>query len=105
MENKVVKVGDIFTSTWGYEQTNRNFYQVVALNGKTMVTLREIGAEFVRSDTAMSGYLKPKKDVFVGDEVRRKAHVDGGDVWVKLNTVEWLRPCSENGEYFFSSWY
>lgn len=37
-----VQVGDIFTSSWGYEQTNNTFFQVVALAGTTSVRVREI---------------------------------------------------------------
>ena len=37
-----VKVGDIFRATWGYEQTNNDFFQVVALVGETSVRVREV---------------------------------------------------------------
>lgn len=37
-----VKVGDIFRSSWGYDQTNIDFYQVVALVGSKMAEVREI---------------------------------------------------------------
>jgi hypothetical protein len=35
------KVGDILDSLWGYEQTNVDFYQVIAVTAKT-VTIQEI---------------------------------------------------------------
>jgi hypothetical protein len=37
-----VKVGDIFRATWGYEQTNNDFFQVVALVGESSVRVREV---------------------------------------------------------------
>ena len=37
-----VKVGDIFSASWGYEQTNVDFFQVIALVGKTSVRVREV---------------------------------------------------------------
>ena len=37
-----LKVGDVLVSSWGYEQTNLDFYQVIALNGKSMVTVRKV---------------------------------------------------------------
>lgn len=37
-----VKVGDIFSASWGYEQTNVDFFQVVALVGKTSVRVRQV---------------------------------------------------------------
>lgn len=36
-----VQVGDIFTTCWGYDQTNREAFEVIAVQGK-MATLREI---------------------------------------------------------------
>lgn len=39
-----LKVGDVLRSPWGYEQTNVDFYQVVALKGATQVVVRRIGA-------------------------------------------------------------
>ncbi|HCB5058448.1 TPA: hypothetical protein M0F96_004014 [Salmonella enterica subsp. enterica serovar Paratyphi C] len=43
-KNGTVSVGDIFVASWGYEQTNVSFYQVISLHGKTTVTVREICA-------------------------------------------------------------
>ena len=37
-----VEVGDIFSASWGYEQTNNNFFQVVALVGEKSVRVREV---------------------------------------------------------------
>ena len=42
-----VKVGDIFSASWGYEQTNVDFFQVVALVGKTSVRVREVSLEMI----------------------------------------------------------
>jgi hypothetical protein len=37
-----VKPGDIFRASWGYDQTNIDYYQVVALIGQHMAEVREI---------------------------------------------------------------
>lgn len=37
-----VKVGDIFSASWGWEQTNVDFFQVVALVGELSVRVREV---------------------------------------------------------------
>lgn len=42
-----VKVGDLFYITWGYEQTNNDFFQVVALVGNQSVRVRQIIPEAV----------------------------------------------------------
>ena len=42
VQNKVVNVGDIFLMSWGYDQTNVNFFQVTRVSPKG-VFVREIG--------------------------------------------------------------
>lgn len=37
-----VKVGDIFVASWGYDQTNLDFFQVIALKGMKSVMIREV---------------------------------------------------------------
>ena len=37
-----VKVGDIFSASWGFEQTNNDFFQVVELVGTSSVRVREV---------------------------------------------------------------
>jgi len=46
-----VKVGDIFYTSWGYDQTNVDYYGVIEVSksGKT-VKLREVTAKVVQSD-------------------------------------------------------
>ena len=45
-----VKVGDIFSASWGYEQTNNDFFQVIALVGEKSVRVREVNPPIVRRD-------------------------------------------------------
>lgn len=45
-----VKVGDIFESSWGYEQTNVDFFQVIALVGETSVRVRQVYPELIKED-------------------------------------------------------
>ena len=33
-KNDTVSVGDVFVSSWGYEQTNVTFYRVLSVHGK-----------------------------------------------------------------------
>jgi len=61
-----LKVGDILYSSWGYDQTNVDFYQVVELVGKKSVKIRAIGAMVDSSDFG-ADYLKPVKDKFLND--------------------------------------
>ena len=38
-DNRFIKEGDIFYASWGYEQTNIDFYRVVKKVGKASVML------------------------------------------------------------------
>lgn len=68
-----VKVGDVFYNSWGYEQTNIDFYEVVKLRGKTQIVLRAIGSEIVRTLGFASYMVKPVKGAwtshYLGEEI------------------------------------
>ena len=60
-----VKIGQIFSMSWGYDQTNVNYFQVVSLTAKG-VYVREIGACSVPDTQGfMSEDVKPNKDRFL----------------------------------------
>jgi len=70
-KNGNVSVGDVFASSWGYEQTNINLYQVVSTHGKKTVTVREIRAATHLTDS-MVGYKIPVLDDFTGECLLRR---------------------------------
>jgi hypothetical protein len=45
-----VKVGDYFSITWGYEQTNVDFFQVIALVGEASVRIREVNPPIIEEE-------------------------------------------------------
>lgn len=49
-----VKVGDIFSAAWGYEQTNNDYFQVVSLVGSSSVRVRQVHLPIISSE-AVSG--------------------------------------------------
>jgi len=59
-------VGDVLVSSWGYEQTNVDFYKVVVLRGSTQVVLVKVGQDAVENSAGMQGTTTPKPDVVVG---------------------------------------
>jgi len=61
-----INVGDIFYSSWGYDQTNINFYQVIEKKAASVIA-REIGEKIVPgSEGFMSENVVPDKDRFIG---------------------------------------
>lgn len=64
-----VKVGDIFQSLWGYDQTNIDHYEVVAVAGKT-ATIRPIRS-LVDSDGYLQGNCVPSPGSFKGEAFKK----------------------------------
>lgn len=77
-----VKVGDIFRMSWGYEQTNADFFQVVELVGKQSIRIVEVAPPMIAEDPTCSmaadrtykitGELLPpvEKSLFIEDQKR-----------------------------------
>jgi hypothetical protein len=53
----------VFVYSWGWEQTNVEYFQVVEVKGKRVV-LREIGQEVVRQTGPMSDMVVPIRNAF-----------------------------------------
>ncbi|MCG3204003.1 MAG: hypothetical protein KCHDKBKB_00680 [Elusimicrobia bacterium] len=60
------KVGDILSASWGHDQTNVDFYQVLEVKNKS-VTIQEIGLQPTDRDTAnsMADYVIPRPGAFL----------------------------------------
>jgi hypothetical protein len=63
--------GSIFHYSWGYDQTNCEFYQVIERRGY-MVLLKELKQESTGADGFMCDHRTAKKDVFLNDKVLSK---------------------------------
>lgn len=74
-------VGDILVSSWGYEQTNVDFNQVIELSGKQSVKIREIGQN-TTTTVYMSGTATPEKDDFIGEIMTKRVNRNS----IKLNS-------------------
>lgn len=88
-----MKQGDILVSSWGWEQTNVDFYEVVKATAKT-VTVREL--EQLRIDSGnMTGYVMPIKGRYKGEEMRRKVHSGkpyNEEDFIMIESYEYARP-------------
>lgn len=65
-----IEIGHVFVSSWGYEQTNVDFYQVTALNGRSMLTARKIASIDAGQTGSMAGKCVPAADQFIGEPKR-----------------------------------
>lgn len=61
-------VGDVLRSSWGYEQTNVDFYEVIALVGTMSVKVRPIKDERREDVQLMTGVCWPLPGQYAGGE-------------------------------------
>lgn len=66
-----LQVGDVVRSSWGYDQTNVDHYQIVKVIGKRTVEVRKL-VEHEESTGDMTGRLAPVHGEFVGEVMRRQ---------------------------------
>ena len=72
---RLLGVGDILRASWGYDQTNIDYYEVTALVGATMVEVREISKQSVETQS-MVGKCVPAPGEYIGPAKRYKAQGD-----------------------------
>ena len=98
-QNKMteLKVGDVLTSSWGYDQTNVDFYQVIKTT-KTMVTLQQIEGTVVSSSDHRNKVMPVlnKPLAYWNNEpekpVRRKINsCRDGEIYVKISSCQYAR--------------
>lgn len=117
-----IKVGDLFSCSWGYEQTNVDFFQVIALVGSKSVRVRQVAPKMVNQE-AVSGMsadrtyqvtneiLPPISSIFIkddekGDLKRVKSYATDGksNPFFEIGKGGYL--CHKyNGEALYESWY
>lgn len=73
-------VGDVIYNSWGYDQTNIDFYQVVEVKAKSIV-VREVAANSNDVGGPSGGKTAPRRGLFTGKPM--------------------LKPCDERGRISF----
>ena len=79
-----LKVGDVLYTSWGYDQTNINFYQVTKSIGTRSVEVQEIMSEIDHSSTG-ANYVVARKDIYRLDARPHTHRVSFGNQ-VKINS-------------------
>lgn len=80
-----VAVGDFFVSSWGYDQTNVDFYQVTGTT-RTMVKLRALKKKIVGGKGGPYEKVMPIANTMYGPEIRKKLKEWSGRPYIKLNS-------------------
>ena len=93
-----IQVGTILYTSWGYDQTNVEFFQVVERKGKRDVILREIAA--TQEETGnMSGNVTPRPGQFIGEPERHRIGPYG--IRIDYCRSAWVHEGGSKG----NSWY
>jgi len=98
-----LEVGSVLYSSWGYDQTNVNFYEVTDVKGKQVI-LRPIGKKTVKDDGYSASVIaSPGK--FTCTAIRRTpSGSTPSNVSVKINSSQYAslwdgRPKHESGSF------
>ena len=104
-----IKVGSIFKSSWGYDQTNVDYYQVTKVNpsGKS-ITVQQI-ADSINTTGMMCGTSLPIKDSFKGQPQtkRIKSYTDNNitNHYFKVTSFSCAHLMHDTSKPSYTSWY
>lgn len=71
-----LELGHVLSASWGYEQTNVDFYVVTKLIGRRMIEVRKCAG--IRHDTGdMTGTVTPNSEKLIGEPLRRQISAHG----------------------------
>ena len=95
-----LEVGDIFHCGWGYDQTQCDFYQLIALKGKTG-TFRPIHGETTKEISWASENMKAIPNSFSGEPFTKR--LAGSNF--KLSSFQYVSKVEDINKSFYHSWY
>ena len=109
-----VKIGDIFYTRWGYDQTDVDYYQVTAISatGKTCTLSAICAVEVPGTAGAMCCQLRPIPNSFHTEgwnstplKNKRIQHIgDRGTPYIRIDSSAMARPY-QAGTTQYCSWY
>lgn len=79
---------EYYVSTWGYEQTNVTFYEVIKRTAKT-ITLLEVRSIDIQKGNMTYRSYPSVTPAYNATPRRYKVHEDGE---VRIRSFEWARP-------------
>lgn len=102
---ETVKVGDIFHFSWGYEQTNNDFYEVTKVKGY-YITIQALAQKSSTKEgySSMSDFREPIPGKYLDKKpLTKKVQFSGGKPYITMASYGW---CSKwDGKPAYNSWY
>lgn len=93
-----LRSGTMLYTSWGYDQTNTEFFQVVMVKGQT-VTVREIAGEMIRGTGPFSADYRPKPGQFISKGIKRRI----GPGYIRIDDVRNAYPTKGQRSFHRSS--
>lgn len=90
--------GAILVCSWGYDQTNIDFYQVIAVKGKNVI-IREIGKKVEGPHGGPQERVVPDPEHIEGPPMTKRPTGSPGKPSVKVHSFAWAHPWDGKPEY------
>ena len=81
-----VEVGDVFSMSWGYDETHEDFFQVAELRGKSSVIVRHVMPERIRTEAN-----SPMSADYVVNITKEQMKLDPCKVFIKNDSGDLKR--------------
>jgi hypothetical protein len=98
-----LEVGDVLSGSWGYDQTNVDFYQIVEVPSKCFVVARKIGGKTVR-ENGSAIYVVPSKDSWCEHKGEAKRYKAGPDNCITIESFLHPSKTSWTEEHYETHW-
>lgn len=104
LKTGTVNVNDVFASSWGWEQTNVNFYQVISTHGKKTVVVREVRAVTDYDSAAMGGSKQAVLNDFISEPIKRQVKDGFHKPAIKIEDYELAFKSEPDEKHSFTSY-
>lgn len=109
--NHSFEVGQILYDSWGWEQTNIDFYQVIEVKPKSLVVNRISKSHAKNQESgysSMSSFVVPNKGSFIGQPIKKpilvSVHNNIPSYYIK-SKHGWISNYNQGEKGVYSSWY
>ena len=88
--------------SWGYEQTNIDFWQIIDVKNKATLILQEVATKVVDSDGGRCDFVIPDKNNKIGEPFTKRirvADLEKNQVFVKVSQYDYATLWDGNPKY------
>lgn len=106
-KTRTLEIGNVLVASWGYDQTNIDYYMVTQLIGKAMVEVCKIGKD-TNPTEFMQGECIPDKSNIIGEPMRKNPDGDTikvGHTWARLIKPEIIAGVEIYAKSHYSSYH